>query len=88
MTEAELKLTLLLYNMLSKERADVAYMWRYAGESVCDEARWSKWSKCVDEMSKIKADLRERGYEFASIGYKVVGKVQHEEYKIVPISNC
>ena len=84
MTEIELKLALLRYNMLSKERADAAYMWRHAGESVCYE---SKWSMCVDEMSKIKADLRECGYEFASIGYKVVGKVQHEEYKIVPISN-
>ncbi len=84
MTETEMKLALLRYNMLSKERADAAYMWRHAGESVCDEARWSK---CADEMSEIKADLRECGYEFASIGYKVVGKVQHEEYKIVPMSN-
>lgn len=85
MTEIELKLLLLRYNNLSKERAKAAYMWRCTGESLCYEA---KWSKCVDEMSKIKADLRECGYEFASIGYKVVDKVQHEEYKVVPISNC
>lgn len=85
MTEIELKLLLLRYNNLSKERAKAAYMWRCTGESVCYE---SKWSMCVDEMSKIKADLRECGYEFASIGYKVVDKVQHEEYKVVPISNC
>ena len=85
MTEAELKLTLLLYNILSKERADAAYMWRVAGENVYYERKWSKYA---DEMSKIKADLRERGYELASIGYKVVDRVQHEEYKIVPISNC
>ena len=39
-------------------------------------------------MKKIEDELRECGYEFASIGYKVVGKVQHEEYKIVPISNA
>lgn len=85
MTEAEMKLALLRYNMLSKERADAAYMWRHAGESVCYE---SKWSMCWDEMSKMRDELRECGYEFASIGYKVVGKVRHEEYKIVPISNC
>ena len=39
MTETELKLALLRYNMLSKERADAAYMWRHAGESACDEAK-------------------------------------------------
>ena len=35
MTEAEMKLALLRYNKLSKERADAAYMWGHAGESVC-----------------------------------------------------
>ena len=85
MTETELKLLLLRYNNLSKERAKAAYMWRCTGESLCYEA---KWSKCVDEMEKMRNDLRECGYEFASIGYKVVDKVQHEEYTVVPISNC
>ena len=84
MTETELKLALLRYNMLSKERADAAYMWRHAGESVCDEA---KWSKCVDEMSKMKDELRECGYEFGNAGCKVVGKVQYNVYTIVPVSN-
>ena len=84
MTETELKLVLLRYNMLSKERADAAYMWRHAGESVCDEARWSK---CVDEMSKMRDELRECGYEFGNAGCKVVGKVQYNVYTIVPVSN-
>ena len=84
MTETELKLALLRYNMLSKERADAAYMWRHAGESVCDEARWSK---CVDEMSKMRDELRECGYEFGNAGCKVVGKVQYNVYTIVPVSN-
>ena len=84
MTETELKLVLLRYNMLSKERADAAYMWRHAGESVCDEA---KWSKCVDEMSKMRDELRECGYEFDNAGCKVVGKVQYNIYTIVPVSN-
>ena len=85
MTETEMKLALLRYNLLSKERADAAYMWTLTGESVCYEP---KWSMCVDEMSKMRDELRKCGYEFASIGSKVVGKVQHEEYKIVPMSNA
>ena len=84
MTEIEMKLALLRYNKLSEERADAAYMWRHAGESVCYE---SKWSICRDEMSKMRDELRECGYEFASTGYKKVGKVQHEVYKIVPVNN-
>ena len=84
MTEIEMKWALFRYNKLSEEKADAAYMWGHAGESVCDEARWSK---CEDEMSKMRDELRKRGYEFASIGYKRVGKVQHEEYKIVPANS-
>ena len=84
MTETELKLALLRYNMLSKERADAAYMWRHAGESVCDEA---KWSKCVGEMSKMRDELRSYGYEFDNAGCKVEGKVQYNVYTIVPMSN-
>ena len=84
MTEIEMKLLLTRYNKLSEERAEAAYMWGHAGESVCYE---SKWSKCMDEMSKMEDDLRECGYEFASTGYKTVGKVQHEVYKIVPVND-
>ena len=84
MTETEMKLALLLYNMLSKERADAAYMSAHTSEYAYDDEQL----KCIAKMKKIRDDLRECGYEFASIGYKVVGKVQHEEYKIVPISNA
>ena len=84
MTEIEMRLMLLRYNKLSEERAVAAYMWRHAGESVCDEA---KWSKCVDEMSKMRDELWSRGYKFDSTGYKKVGKVQHEVYKIVPVNS-
>ena len=84
MTETEMKWALFRYNKLSEEKADAAYMWRHAGESVCYE---SKWSMCMDEMLKMRDELRKRGYEFASTGYKVVGKVQHEEYKIVPVNS-
>ena len=84
MTEAEIKTALLRYNMLSKENADAAYTRGHAGESVCYE---SKWSICMDEMSKIRDELRECGYELVSTGYKKVGKVQHEEYKIVPVNS-
>ena len=82
MRKIEMKLLLTRYNKLSEERADAAYMWTLTGESVRYE---SKWSMCVDEMSKMRDELRKCGYEFASIGSKVVGKVQHEEYKIVPV---
>ena len=84
MTETEMKLLLTRYNKLSEESAGAAYMWRHAGESVYYESRWLM---CMDEMSKMRDELRKRGYEFASTGYKVVGKVQHEEYKIVPVNS-
>ena len=84
MTEIEMRLMLLRYNKLSEERAVAAYMWGHAGESVCDEARWSK---CVDEMSKMRDELWSRGYKFDSTGYKKVGKAQYEVYKIVPVNS-
>lgn len=84
MTETELKLLLARYNMLSKERAEAAYMWRHSGESVCYESRWLKY---VDEMEKIDDDLREYGYEFTSTDFKKVGKFQYQLYKIVPVNS-
>ena len=84
MTEEEMKLALLQYNMLSKERADAAYMWRHAGESVCDEARWSK---CMDEMSKMMADLRKNGYEFIFTHFERAGKFQYQVYDIIPVNS-
>ena len=82
MTEEELKLLLLKYNRLSKERSEAAYMWGHAGESVCDEA---KWDKCRREMGKIEEDLHENGYELVDDGYKVKGKVRYSIYKIAPM---
>ena len=84
MTEIEMKLLLTRYNKLSKERSEAAQMWGHAGESVCDEARWSN---CVDEMSKMRDELWSRGYKFDSTGYKKVGKAQYEIYKIVPVNS-
>ena len=84
MTEAEMKLALLRYNMLSKERAEAAYMWGHADESVCYE---SEWSKCMDEMSKMMDDLRKDGYEFIFTNFKRVGKFQYQVYDIVPANN-
>lgn len=79
MTEEELKLLLLRYNILSKERSEAAYMWRHAGESVCDEA---KWDKCRREMRKIEEDLHENGYELVDDGDEVKGKVRYSVCKI------
>ena len=84
MTEAEMKQALLRYNMLSKERADAAYRWGHAGESVCDEARWSK---CMDEMSKMMADLRKNGYEFIFTHFERAGKFQYQVYDIIPVNS-
>ena len=84
MTEIEMKLLLTRYNKLSEERSEAAYMWGHAGESVCGEARWSK---CVDEMSKMRDELWSHGYTFDSTGYKKVGKAQYEVYKIVPVNS-
>ena len=84
MTEAEMKLALLRYNKLSRERAEAAYMWRHAGESVC---YMSKWSKCTDEMSKMMSDLRKDGYKFIFTHFEKVGKFQYQVYDIVPVNS-
>ena len=84
MTEIEMKLLLARYNILSRERAEAAYMWRCTGESVCYEA---KWSKCVDEMEKMRDDLHECGYKFTYIDSRVAGRIRYNVYKIVPIDS-
>ena len=84
MTEAEMKLALLRYNKLSEERAEAAYMWRHAGESVC---YMSKWSKCTDEMSKMMSDLRKDGYKFIFTHFEKVGKFQYQVYDIIPVNS-
>lgn len=77
MTETELKLALLRYNMLSKERADAAYMCALTGD-------YSKWADCMDEMKKMEDDLREYGYKFVYVGYKAAGGGYYSVYEIVP----
>lgn len=84
MTELEMKLLILRYNNLSKERAEAAYMWRCTDESLCYEA---KWSKCVDEMEKMRGDLRECGYEFTYTDSKAAGRIRYNVYETVPISS-
>ena len=75
MTETELKLLLLLYNMLSKERAKTADMCA----RTCD---YGKWADCIDEMKKMEDDLRRHGYEFVYTGSKTAGEVEYAIYKL------
>lgn len=86
MTEAELKLALLRYNMLSKEKATAVHMY------VCAHADRSsyyddKWEECIDEMIKMEDDLRKYGYKFVYNGIKEADKISYSAYKIVPIDN-
>ena len=86
MTEAELKLMLLRYNMLSKEKATAVHMY------VCDHAGKSsyyddKWEECRDEMMKMEDDLRKYGYKFIYNGIKAAGSISYGAYKIVPIDH-
>ena len=75
-----LKLTLLRYNMLSKERAKIADMCALTGD-------YSKWADCMDEMKKMEDDLREYGYKFVYVDFKAAGEVYYNVYGIAPISN-
>ena len=82
MTETELKLLLLRYNTLSKERAEAAYMWSLTGKSAYEKA---KWLECVGEMEKISNELRSYGYELVYTGTKATSKTQYRVYKIVHV---
>ena len=84
MTETEMKPLLTRYNKLSEERAEAAYMWSHAGESVCYQ---SKWSKCMDEMEKMLNDLRKDGYKFIFTHFERAGKFQYQVYDIVPVNS-
>ena len=84
MTETELKLLLLRYNTLSKERVEAAYMWSLTGKSAYEE---DKWLECVDEMEKISNELRSYGYELVCTGIKTTSKTQYRVYKILPASD-
>ena len=84
MAEAELKLMLLRYNMLSKERAKASYKCMYADNhaSCRDEC-----SEYINEMVRMRDDLREDGYEFAFADYKTAGKIYYKVYEIIPVSS-
>ena len=80
MTEIELKLTLLRYNILSRERAKIADMCA----RTCD---YGKWADCIAEMKKMEDDLRKHGYEFVYTSTKTAGELQYSVYKIVLTNN-
>ena len=84
MTEIELKLTLLRYNILSKEESIAGSEYMRAGKTIDYE---NKWFKCINEMTKIEDDLRECGYRFACIGSRTEDRVRFNVYRIVPIDN-
>ena len=52
MSEIELKLMLLRYNMLSKEKAVAIYMYEHTGKSSYYDDRWEE---CIDEMMKMES---------------------------------
>lgn len=79
MTEAEMKLVLLRYNMLSKERSKIADMCALTGE-------YGKWADCIDEMKRMEDDLRKHGYEFVYVDSKTTGEMQYNMYEIVPVN--
>ena len=84
MTEMELKLILLRYNLLAKEESAAAYDYMRAGQTVDYE---NKWFRCLNEMTRIEDDLRRYGYKFTSTGSKTVDRVCYNVYKIVPIDS-
>ena len=85
MTEIELKLMLLRYNMLSKEKAVAIHMYEHAGKSSYYD---DKWEECIDEMIKMEDNLHKYGYKFVYNGIKEADGISYSAYKIVPISNC
>ena len=84
MSELELKLLLLRYNMLSKKDDTFAYMCIYSNEIAGHE---DEWVECIDEMTEMRNDLRKHGYELVYADSKTAGKVHYSVYKLVPIDN-
>lgn len=78
MTEAELKLMLLRYNMLSKKEDMFADMCIHDNAI---EGHEDEWMECIDEMSEIKKELRKHGYELVYDDYKTEGKLHYIVYK-------
>lgn len=85
MTELELKLTLLRYNMLSKKEAEAAYKCMNADEFIGYEDEWAAY---LDKMAAVRRELRSYGYEFVYTGFKLADKIKYSVYKIVPITTA
>lgn len=83
-TEIELKLLLLRYNMLSKKDDIFADMCIHDNKLAGHE---DEWAECIAEMSEIKKELREYGYEPVYDDYKTEGKICYIVYKLVPVDN-
>ena len=84
MTEAELKLLLLRYNMLSKKDDIFADMCIHDSKI---EGYEYEWAECIDEMSEIEKELREHGYRPAYDDYRTEGKLSYIVYKLVPVDD-
>ena len=84
MTEIELKLLLLRYNMLSKKEDMFADMCIHNNAIAGHE---DEWADCISEMTEIKNELREYGYRPAYADYKTEDEVSYIVYKLVPIDN-
>ena len=80
MTEIVLKLMLLRYNMLSKEKAAATSKCMHTGED-------DEWAECVDEMTKMEDDLRKYGCEFVRTSSKAAGEMRYNVYTIVLTNN-
>ena len=87
MTELEMELALLRYNMLTKKEAIAAYMCQHTDADECIHYG-SEFSECTIETRKMKDDLRKYGYNFAYAGSKTAGKVQYAVYRIVAIATA
>ena len=83
-TEIELKLLLLRYNMLSKKDDIFADMCIHDNKI---EGHEYEWADCIAEMSEIKNELREYGYKLVYDDYKTEGKLCYSVYKLVPIDD-
>ena len=86
MTEMELKLMFLRYNMLSKEKAIAAYMCQHTDADECMHYR-DKSSECTIEMRKMEEDLRKYGCEFVRTSSKAAGESRYNVYTLVPTNN-
>lgn len=80
MIETVLKLMLLRYNMLSKEKAAATSKCMHTGED-------DEWAECVDEMTKMEDDLRKYGCEFVRTSSKAAGETRYNVYTIALTNN-